>query len=155
MPQPVDKYSFLKKIGIWAAGYSAFVVLSAGIFTIAEPHVDAYIERVHQAHVDSQKDPSKKSLRKLISEETGISEDRVHITIGEWWKSHKKTEEFLDEIYPMLKEELDCILPRLRIQESGRAKWLNVDGEEYDASIGQDDFYWFYHPTKGWLPCKV
>ena len=122
---------------------------------LVRPHIDEYIINVHNEYEKTQEDPLKKSFRDLLSEETGIPNDRIHIKFGEWWNDHIKFESILEDILPVLEEEVTCIIPRLIIMTNKRAKWLHRDGEFYDASIGNDGFFWFYHPTDGWLPCRV
>jgi len=142
-------------VGWLAALLSSMSAILVFVGWLLKPHINDYIISVHEAHEKSEEDPSKKSLRSLISEETNIPEDRVHIVIGQWWHEHKELQTVLDEVYPILEEEVTCIIPKLIITSNRRAKWLHTDGEIYDASISNDGFYWFYHPTQGWLPCKV
>jgi hypothetical protein len=123
--------------------------IGLALWQLGIPALNNYIEeRIDAYETENKKTP----LRTLLSEETGIPEDRFHIVFGEWWKSHQAFEELVVKVSPLLEEELNTIRPRLVIYPSGRAKWYHRDGEIYDASIGQNGHYWFYWNNK-WWPC--
>jgi hypothetical protein len=126
--------------------------LFVAIWQFGIPAANQWYEERREAY---DKKYHKVPLRQLLSEEMEIPEDRLHIYFGEWSKSHEESEELIDAVYPLLEQEVNNIRPRLEILPGGRATWYHTDGEQYDASIGVDRFYWFHHPTKGWLPCKV
>lgn len=138
----------------WLAALTGSMLTILGIVGwLLKPHVDTYIINVHDAHEESKKDPTKIPFRDLLSNETGIPSDRIHIKFGEWYNSHLAFEKLVDDVSPILEEEKTCIIPRLIVMPNGRVKWRHTDGEVYDASIGQDGFHWFYHNHQ-WKPCK-
>lgn len=129
-----------------------YVGIFLAIWQFGLPALNNYIEERIIAYEEEHK--SSKSFRVLLSEETGIPADRVHIVIGQWHKEHRASEELLDEVFPLLESEVNNIRPRLEILPGGRAKWYHWDGEVYDASIGSDGKYWFY--LSGiWYPCHT
>lgn len=131
-----------------------YVGILLAVWQFGLPALNVYVEDRIKVYEEEHK--SSKSFRTLLSEEMDIPADRIHIAIGKWWVSHVEHEELVDAIYPLLEEELETIRPRLIINPATmRAKWYHSDNELYDASLGQDGFYWFYHPTRGFLPCKV
>lgn len=125
--------------------------IGLALWQLGIPALNNYIEERIDAYEKEHK--SSKSFRELLSEETKIPADRIHIVFGEWYNSHLRHEELVASIYPILEEEATCIIPRLIKLPTGRVKWRHIDGELYDASIGQDGFYWFYHNLE-WKPCK-
>lgn len=128
--------------------------IGLALWQLGIPALNNYIEERIKAYEQEHK--SSKSFRELLSDETKIPSDRIHIEFGKWYNDHVKVEGLVNRIAPHLEEEIANVQPRLTINPvTGRAKWLNIDGEIYDATIGQDGFYWFYHPHKGWTPCKV
>lgn len=126
--------------------------IGLALWQLGIPALNNYVEERIDAYEKEHK--SSKSFRSLLSEETGISQDRIHIKFGEWYNSHLAFEALVEEVTPLLQEELTTIRPRLVILPSGRAKWYHIDGEVYDASIGQDGHYWFYY-NNTWWPCHT
>jgi hypothetical protein len=131
-----------------------YVGILLAVWQFGLPALNKYVEERIDAYEEEHK--SSKSFRTLLSEEMDTPADRIHIAIGDWWSEHEEHEELVDAIYPLLQEELETIRPRLIINPiTRRAKWYHTDNELYDASILHDGFYWFHHPVKGWLPCRV
>lgn len=129
-----------------------YVGIFLAVWQFGLPALNNYVEERIFAYEKEHK--SSKSFRDLLSEETGIPADRVHIVIGQWHEEHKASEKLLDEVFPLLESEVNNIRPRLEIQPEGRAKWHDVDGQIYDASIGHDGFYWF-HKNGVWYACHT
>lgn len=128
--------------------------IAVALWQFGVPAINHHIEDRIEAYETEHN--SSKSFRTLLSEETKIPVDRIHIEFGTWYNNHVEVEGLVNRFSPLLEEKLSTIQPRLILNPvTNRAKWLNVDGERYDATIGNDGFYWFYHPQKGWLPCKV
>lgn len=125
--------------------------IAIAVWQLGLPALNVYIEERIVAY--NKEHNAEKSFRTLLSEETQIPSDRIHIVFGEWFNKHKQQEKLLDSIFPIIQEEVVCIMPRLRILPSGRGKWTHVDGQDYDAYIGEDGFYWFYNHGL-WQPCK-
>lgn len=126
--------------------------IGLALWQLGIPALNNYVEERIQAYEEEHK--SSKSFRSLLSEETNIPKDRIHIKFGEWYNSHLAFEELVTKVSPLLEEELTTIRPRLVILPSGRAKWYHTDGEVYDASIGQDGHYWFFY-NNTWWPCHT
>jgi hypothetical protein len=124
--------------------------IALAVWQLGIPALNNYVEERIEAYEKEHK--SSKSFRSLLSEETEIPADRIHIKFGEWYNQHNEFEELVQKVSPLLEEELSTIRPRLVIHPSGRAKWYHRDGEVYDASIGQDGHYWFYWDGE-WWPC--
>lgn len=125
--------------------------LGLALWQLGIPALNNYIEERIIAYENEHK--SAKSFRALLSEETQIPQDRIHIKFGEWYNSHKEHEKLVEAIYPILEEESTCIIPRLIILPTGRVKWRHIDGELYDATMGDDGFHWFWHQGQ-WKPCR-
>lgn len=126
--------------------------LGLALWQLGIPALNNYIEERIEAYEEEHK--SSKSFRELLSEETKIPTDRIHIVFGQWYNSHLEHEELVESIYPILEEEALCTIPRLVISPSGRAKWYHSDGEIYDAIIGEDGHYWFFY-NNAWRPCHT
>lgn len=125
--------------------------LGLALWQLGIPALNNYIEERIAAYEDEHN--SAKSFRTLLSEETNIPSDRIHIKFGEWYNSHQEHEKLVEAIYPILEEESTCIIPRLIILPTGRVKWRHTDGELYDATLGDDGFHYFWHQAQ-WKPCK-
>lgn len=137
----------------WAAIYGAFITLTGGLFTVFKPLIDDYIISTYSAHEEATKDPNKKYFSQRLSEEINVPKEKVHEVVADLYWSHLKLKSTLDSVKPLLREELHTIQPKLIVYLSGRVKWLHINGELYDASIGPDGFYWFYLNNE-WRPCK-
>jgi hypothetical protein len=138
--------------GIYAIRkFIEYAGIALAVWKLGIPAADAWYVDQREAYDAKYK---KVPFRKLTSEEMDVPSDRVHIIIGEWYKDHVKHEKVINGIYPLLEQEIDNIRPRLEILPSGRAKWHHSDGEVYDASLGQDGFYWFYR-NGIWYACHT
>lgn len=124
--------------------------IGLALWQLGIPALNNYVEERIEAYENEHN--TSKSFRSLLSEETGIPADRIHIVFGQWYNSHLQFEKLVEDVSPILEEEKTCIIPRLVILPSSRAKWYHRDGEVYDASIGQDGHYWFYWEGE-WWPC--
>lgn len=129
-----------------------YSTIALAIWQLGVPALNNYIEKRIEAYENEHK--SSKSFRSLLSEETKIPQDRIHIKFGEWYNSHLEFDSLVQKVYPLLEEELNTIRPRLVILPSGRAKWYHTDGDIYDATIGQDGHYWFFY-NNTWQPCHT
>lgn len=125
--------------------------IGLALWQLGVPALNNYVEERIEAYEKEHK--STKSFRSLLSEETGIPSDRIHMVFGQWYNSHLAFEKLVDDVSPILEEEKTCIIPRLIVQPNGRVKWRHADGELYDASVRQDGFHWFYYNHE-WRPCK-
>jgi hypothetical protein len=138
--------------GIYAIRkFIEYAGIALAIWKLGIPAADAwYVDQREAYDVKHKKQP----FRELVSNETGVPADRVHIVIGEWYKDHVDHQTLIEAVYPLLEQEVKNTRPRLEILPSGRAKWYHTDGEVYDASIGQDGFYWFYNDGV-WYACHT
>jgi hypothetical protein len=138
--------------GIYALRkFVEYAGLALALWQLGIPALDAWYEKKREAYdLKYHKTP----FRTLLSEEMEVPVDRLHIYMGEWAKQHEASEDLLDEVFPILESEVNNIRPRLEILPGGRAKWFHIDGEVYDASIGQDGMFWF-HLNGVWYPCHT
>lgn len=129
-----------------------YVGIFLAVWQFGLPALNNYVEERIDAYEKEHK--SSKSFRTLLSEETKIPKDRIHIEFGKWYNNHLESELLIQAVYPLLEAELNNIRPRLEILPSGRARWHHTDGEVYDASVGQDGLHWFYKDGT-WYPCHT
>lgn len=139
-----------------AAVLTSIGTIGGFAWTLVGDNIDRHFLQVYLDYQEEEikRSPRKMSFRDLLSLETKIPSDRIHIKFGEWYNSHIKFEELVDKVYPLLEQELNTVSPRLIIYSNGRAKWLHTDGEPYDATLRQDGLYWFVYNGE-WKRCQI
>ena len=88
-------------------------------------------------------------LRQLLSEESGIQEDRLHIVFGQWYKSQAAHDSLIESAWPLLEEEMNSITPRLIIKEN-REFWVAENGEYYRVYRSEIDGRGSYYKGGKW-----
>lgn len=111
-----------------------YVTMGLALWQFGMPALNNYIEqRIEAYDTENHKTP----LRTLLAEETGIPADRIHIVIGQWYKESKEHDEVIEEIWPLLEEEMNSIIPKLVITD-GNEFWVASDGEYYRVHRAED-----------------
>lgn len=101
--------------------------------------------------------PKKEGFRTLLANEIGQPSDRIHIVFGQMYNNIKETQlnidAFNEEYIPMLKEEKNTIRVGLYVKQ-GRVKYLNTEGQEYDAVLNTTGTSYYYWKDNKWNTCQ-
>jgi hypothetical protein len=95
-------------------------LLLAAIEPFAEDYIDKRIDLIFKEQ--KEKDSSKESLRKLLSNKMGVDTDEVHIELGRMYTSEKEFKKNIAVLIDSLQaneESLEVLYDRL---------WIIVDG---------------------------
>jgi hypothetical protein len=111
-----------------------YLLLGVTAWQLGVPAFNAKVEDSIKAYEEKTKSTP---LRKLLSEETGIREDRIHIVIGQWYKDQKEHDKLVESVWPLLEEEMNSIIPRLVISDE-KEFWVADDGEYYRVHRSED-----------------
>jgi hypothetical protein len=137
------------KLGAKLAEWSAIIL--AFQFWFKPSTVLLIDEKMDAYHTNlSAKSKAKKSLRLLISEETGWKEDRVHIKIGELVHAFHKLQVEFNAFVPMLENEQKWTEPRLIVIDD--EEWWYAENRKLyrvtrNAESGKG-FYWYKNQWK-------
>jgi len=117
--------------GIWAFGLPA-----------VREQMRGEIESYHHNLEEVEKD--KIPFRRLLSQEMGVPEDRVHIVMGEMKlmidASVDSVKKFSEHWIPYLEDEKINIRPRLEILPDGEEWWVADDNKRYRVTRLEDGY---------------
>jgi hypothetical protein len=102
-------------------------LLLAAIEPFAEDYIDNRIDLIFQQQ--KEKDSSKESLRKLLSNKMGVDTDEVHIELGRMYTSEKEFKNNIATLIDSLQaneESLEVSYDRLWIVIDGNAKRISA-----------------------------
>jgi hypothetical protein len=102
-------------------------LLLAAIEPFAEDYIDNRIDLIFQQQ--KEKDSSKESLRKLLSNKMGVDTDEVHIELGRMYTSEKEFKNNIATLIDSLQaneESLEVLYDRLWIVIDGNAKRISA-----------------------------
>lgn len=106
-------------------------ILLAAIEPFAEDYIDKRIDLIFKEQ--KEKDSSKQSLRKLLSNKMGIDTDEVHIELGRMYTSEKAFKKSIVVLIDSLQandESLEVLYDRLWIIVDGNARRLSALEQE-------------------------
>lgn len=101
-------------------------LLLAAIEPFAEDYIDKRIDLIFKEQ--KEKDSSKESLRKLLSNKMGVDRDEVHIELGRMYTSEKAFKKSIAVLIDSLQaneESLEVLYDRLWIMVDGNARRLS------------------------------
>ncbi len=101
-------------------------LLLAAIEPFAEDYIDKRIDLIFKEQ--KEKDSSKQSLRKLLSNKMGVDTDEVHIELGRMYTSEKAFKKSIAVLIDSLQaneESLEVLYDRLWIIVDGNARRLS------------------------------
>lgn len=101
-------------------------LLLAAIEPFAEDYIDKRIDLIFKEQ--KEKDSSKESLRKLLSNKMGVDADEVHIELGRMYTSEKAFKKSIAVLIDSLQtneESLEVLYDRLWIMVDGNARRLS------------------------------
>ena len=101
-------------------------LLLAAIEPFAEDYIDKRIDLIFKEQ--KEKDSSKQSLRKLLSNKMGVDADEVHIELGRMYTSEKAFKKSIAVLIDSLQangESLEVLYDRLWIMVDGNARRLS------------------------------
>ena len=101
-------------------------LLLAAIEPFAEDYIDKRIDLIFKEQ--KEKDSSKESLRKLLSNKMGVDTDEVHIELGRMYTSEKAFKKSIAVLIDSLQaneESLEVLYDRLWIIVDGNARRLS------------------------------
>lgn len=101
-------------------------LLLAAIEPFAEDYIDKRIDLIFKEQ--KEKDSSKESLRKLLSNKMGVDTDEVHIELGRMYTSEKAFKKSIAVLIDSLQaneESLEVLYDRLWIMVDGNARRLS------------------------------
>jgi hypothetical protein len=102
-------------------------LLLAAIEPFAEDYIDNRIDLIFQQQ--KEKDSSKESLRKLLSNKMGVDTDEVHIELGRMYTSEKEFKNNIAILIDSLQaneESLEVLYDRLWIMIDGNARRISA-----------------------------
>lgn len=106
-------------------------LLLAAIEPFAEDYIDKRIDLIFKEQ--KEKDSSKESLRKLLSNKMGVDADEVHIELGRMYTSEKAFKKSIAVLIDSLQtneESLEVLYDRLWIMVDGNARRLSALEQE-------------------------
>jgi hypothetical protein len=106
-------------------------LLLAAIEPFAEDYIDKRIDLIFKEQ--KEKDSSKESLRKLLSNKMGVDRDEVHIELGRMYTSEKAFKKSIAVLIDSLQaneESLEVLYDRLWIIVDGNARRLSALEQE-------------------------
>lgn len=106
-------------------------LLLAAIEPFAEDYIDKRIDLIFKEQ--KEKDSSKESLRKLLSNKMGVDRDEVHIELGRMYTSEKAFKKSITVLIDSLQaneESLEVLYDRLWIIVDGNARRLSALEQE-------------------------
>jgi len=120
------------------------VALVSSIQFLAMPALDAYVEtKIQDREEELMGEASAKvSFRTLLSQESGIPRDRVHIAYGELYIKFREMLDQMEEIQDVIdvgKDEKQIGL----VFYHGRLWWRWKDGEDYRMRKKSDSSYYY------------
>ena len=104
-----------------ALAYTILAAIGAAVFMIASPHIKSFIVTTVLEEIEAKK-PNKQGFREAFGNKVDVPSDEVLPLFVDWYFETQEHEKLVDAIYPLLKEELETIQPRIIIFGNGRAK---------------------------------